>query len=113
MLKDVPIFLRVNIKISQGFKVKPRAYISAGIICVGSTGPLCAVCGLPTHMGVGSGICKGLGAMVAWGKGREGSVEEVGLGGLGEGHWGGGNCLSERVKKAKSCEVQETGTQAE
>lgn len=52
-------------------------------------------------MAVGSGICKGLGVTVAWAIGREGSVEEVGLGGLGEGQWWGGNCLLERVKKPK------------
>lgn len=50
-------------------------------------------------MAVGSGICKGQGVTVAWAIGREGSVEEVGLGGLGEGQWGGGNCLLERVKR--------------
>ena len=55
-------------------------------------------------MAVGSGICKGLGVTVAWavGIGREGGVEEVGLGGLGEGQWGRGNCLLERVKRPKN-----------
>ena len=57
-------------------------------------------------MPVGSGICKGLGVTVAWAKGGEGSVEEVGLGGLGKGQRGGGNCLSEGVKIVK---VRESG----
>lgn len=52
-------------------------------------------------MTVGSRICKGLGVTVAWAIGRKGSVEEIGLGGLGEGQWGGGNCLLERVKRPK------------
>lgn len=39
-------------------------------------------------MAVGPGICKGLGVKVAWAIGREGRVEEVGLGRLGEGEWG-------------------------
>ncbi len=60
-------------------------------------------------MAVGSGICKGLGVTVAWAIGREGRVEEVGLGGLGEGQRGGGNCLLERVKKAKNCKVRDSG----
>lgn len=47
-------------------------------------------------MAVGSGICKGLGVTIAWAIGREDSVEEVGLGGLGEGEWRGGNYLLER-----------------
>lgn len=60
-------------------------------------------------MPVGSGICKGLGVTVAWAKGGEGSVEEVGLGGLGEGQRGGGNCLSEGVKRPKIVRVRESG----
>lgn len=52
-------------------------------------------------MALGSGICKGLGVTEAWAKGREGSVKEVGLGGPGEGQWGGGNCL---VGRGKNCE---------
>lgn len=48
-------------------------------------------------MAEGSGVSKGLRVTVAPAIGREGSVEEVGLGGLGEGQWGGGNCLLEEV----------------
>lgn len=59
-------------------------------------------------MPVGSGICKGLGVTVAWAKGGEGSVEEVGLGGVGEGQRGGGNCLSEGVKRPKIVRVRES-----
>lgn len=64
-----------------------------------SRAPLCAtgsLCGLPAYMAVGSGICKGLGVTEAWAIGREGSVKEVGLGGVGEGQWGGGNCILEK-----------------
>lgn len=52
-------------------------------------------------MAVGSGIGKGLGVTVARTKGREGRVQEIGSGGLGEGQGRGGNCLLERVKKKK------------
>lgn len=67
----------------------------------GRRGPLCFtvfVSGLSADMSVGSGICKGLGVTVAWAIGREGSVEEIGLG---EGQWWGGNCLLERIKRPK------------
>lgn len=46
------------------------------------------ICGLTAYMAAGSGVCKRLGVRVARTIGR---VEEVGLGGLGEGQWGGGN----------------------
>lgn len=82
-------------------------------------GPLCVavfVCGLSAHMAVGPGNFEGMGVTVAWAIGREGSVEEVGLGGLGKGQWGGGNCLLERAKRPKivRCRRQErAGAQAE
>lgn len=87
---------RVCATISQGVTVKPRAYISAEIISVdmsraGSGGPLCAavfVCRLPAYVAVGPRICNGVGITVASSVGREGIVEKVGLGGLGEGQWG-------------------------
>lgn len=41
------------------------------------------ICGLAAYMTVGSGVCKRLGVRVAWTIGREGGVEEIGLGGLG------------------------------
>lgn len=59
-------------------------------------------------MAVRSGICKGLGVTEAWAIGREGRVEEVGLGGVGEGKRWGGNCSLERVKKVAKV-VQESG----
>lgn len=46
------------------------------------------VCGLLAYVAAGSGICKGLVVTEAWAKAREGSVEEVGLGGSGKGEWG-------------------------
>lgn len=90
------IMRRIYAEISQGVADKPRAYISAGIISVDASGagggaPLCAavfVCRLPAYVAVGPGICNGLGVTVASTIGREGIVEEVGLGGLGEGQWG-------------------------
>lgn len=41
------------------------------------------ICGLTAYMAMGSGVCKRLGVRVAWAIGREGGVEEIGLGGLG------------------------------
>ena len=64
-----------------------------------SGGPLC-VPGLPAYVAVRSGVCKGLGVTEAGAVGRWGSVEEVGLRGVGEGQWGGGNCSLGRVKIA-------------
>lgn len=63
-------------------------------------------------MAVGSGICKGLGVTVAWVIGREGSVQEVGLGGLGEGQWWGGNYLLKKPKSGAGVRVESAGEQA-
>lgn len=46
------------------------------------------VCGPLAYMTAGPGICKRVGVTVAWAKGRDSGVEEVGLGGLGEGERG-------------------------
>lgn len=51
-------------------------------------------------MAIGSCICKGLGITEAGTEGREGSVEEVGLGGgLCQTQWGGGNCLLKKGRR--------------
>lgn len=97
LLKLIPIVTwRLYTEISRGFIVKLGAYSGAGFICVdasraGSRDPLrvaVCVCGLSAYVTAGPGICKGVGITVAWAKGRDSSVEEVGLGGLGEGERG-------------------------
>lgn len=83
--KDVPVI---------GVSHRSDVYRGAGVVSIGPPG---AGGGLSAHVGVGSGIC---GVTKAWAEGGGGvRVQEVGLGGLGEGQWGGGDYFSGRVDR--------------